>query len=119
MSTKPNVLEKATAHFRSRISGSMRKIHVPEWECDIWFKEANTLKEEAKLIELAQQGKTVEALVETIIIKARNEDGTKIFTFADKAVFMNEIDPNVVIRVVAEMNVANAESASVEDAAKN
>jgi hypothetical protein len=117
MNTK--VIDKATAHFRAKISGEMRKIHVPEWECDIWFKEANTLKEEAKLIELAQQGKTVEALVETLIIKARNQDGTKMFGFADKMIFLNEVDPNVVIRIVSEMNVANADAGSVEEATKN
>jgi hypothetical protein len=27
------VLDKATAHFRERISGDMKKVHVPEWEC--------------------------------------------------------------------------------------
>lgn len=100
------VLDKATAHFRNKITGDMRKIHVPEWETDIFFKEANTLKEEGKLIELAQQGKTVEALVETLIVKARNEDGTKMFGAMDKVVFMNEVDPNVIIRIVGEMNIA-------------
>ena len=113
------VIENATKHLRSKISGAMKKITVPEWECDIWYKEANTLKEESKLIELAQQGKTVEALVETLIIKARNEDGTKMFTMPDKAVFMNEVDPQVVIRVVSEMNSAAAEASSVEAAEKN
>jgi hypothetical protein len=119
MTQKQSVLDRATGHFRAKISGAMRKITVSEWDCDIYFKEANTLKEESKLIELAQQGKTVEALIETLIIKARNEDGTKMFTFADKPVFLNEVDPNVVIRVVAEMNVANAEASSVETAEKN
>lgn len=113
------VIDKATAHFRAKISGAMKKIHVPEWDCDIWYKEANTLKEESKLIELAQQGKTVEALVETLIIKARNEDGSKMFNIVDKPVFMQEVDPNVVIRVVAEMNADNAEASSLENAEKN
>lgn len=103
------VLDRATAHFREKIGGAMRKINVPEWECDIYFKESNTLKEEAKLIELAQQGKTVEALVETLITKARNEDGTKMFNQMDKVVFLNEVDPAIIIRVVADMTAGNAE----------
>jgi hypothetical protein len=98
------VLDKATAHFRNRIGGDMKKIHVPEWECDIYYKSSNTLREQAKLIELAQQGKTVEALVETLITKARNEDGSKMFTMPDKMIFMNEVDPTVIIRVVSDMN---------------
>lgn len=119
MTNKQSVLERATAHFRAKISGSMKKIHVPEWQCDIWFKEATTLKEESKLIELAQQGKTVEALVETLIIKARHEDGTRMFNIAEKAVFMNEVDPNVLIRVVGEMNLANIQFNNLEEVEKN
>lgn len=113
------ILEKATAHFRTRIGGEMRKVHVPEWECDIYFKSSNTLKEEAKLIELAQAGKTVEALVETLITKARNQDGTKMFGMPDKMVFMNEVDPQVIIRVVGEMNTAVNEQMDAETVEKN
>lgn len=114
-----SVMDRATAHFRNKISGEMRSIFVPEWETKIYFKDANTLKEESKLLELAQQGKTVEALVETLIVKARNEDGSKMFNMADKITFMNEVDPAVVIRVCAEMNSAVAEGVSVEEAEKN
>lgn len=113
------VIEKATAHFRTKIGGEMKKVHVPEWETDVYFKESNTLKEESKLIELAQQGKTVEALVETLIVKARNADGTKMFTPMDKVVFMNEVDPNVVIRVVGEMNLANMQFNDQAEVEKN
>jgi hypothetical protein len=113
------ILEKATAHFRNKIGGDMKKIHVPEWECDIWFKASNTLKEQAKLIELAQQGKTVEALVETLIIKARNQDGTKMFNMPDKMVFMNEVDPKVIIRVVGDMNEVGDEDYNQDQVEKN
>lgn len=113
------VIEKATAHFRSRISGEMRKIHVPEWECDIFVKEAASLKEESKILELSQQGKAVEALVESLIIKARNADGTKMFSQAEKPVLMNEVDPAVIIRVVGEINSINSELGSLDEVEKN
>jgi hypothetical protein len=112
-------LDKATAHFRNKIGGEMRKVTVPEWETDIYFRESNTLKEEAKLIELAQQGKTVEALVETLITKARNQDGTKMFTPMDKIVFMNEVDSNILIRIVGEMNIANSQFLDGAEVEKN
>ena len=106
-----NPIDKATAHFRSKISGDMMSIKVPEWgDCEIWFKNSNTLAEESRLIELAQQNKTVEALVEPLITKGRNADGTKMFKKADKMTFMNEVDPSVVIRVVGDMNSAVADS---------
>jgi hypothetical protein len=103
------VLEQATNHFRAKISGDMKSIEVPEWGAKIWFKASVNLREQGKLIELAQQGKTVEALVETLIIKARNEDGSKMFTMADKMIFLNEVDPSVIIRVVGDMSSAPEE----------
>ena len=114
------VLDKATMHFRSKISGEMKKIHVPEWDCDIYFKATLTLKEQGKLVELASQGKQVEALVESLIVKARNQDGTKMFAMPDKMVLLNEVDPNVIIRVVGEINaVTDEDSQSMGEVEKN
>jgi hypothetical protein len=98
------VLEKATSHFRTKISEAMLHVEVPEWDVKIYAKPSVTLREQSKLIELATQGKTVEALVETLIVKARNEDGSKMFAMADKQIFLNEVDPQVLIRVVGEIN---------------
>ena len=113
------VLENATKHFRDALAGSMSYVVVPEWsDAKIWFKKGSTLKEQSRIIELTNQGKTVEALVEALINKARNEDGTKMFNPADKAVFLNEVDPNVLIRVIGEINdMSNL--GSNEDISKN
>jgi hypothetical protein len=114
------VLDRATTHFRAKISGEMKKIHVPEWDCDIYFKATLTLKEQGKLVELASQGKQVEALVESLIVKARNQDGTKMFAMPDKMVLLNEVDPNVIIRVVGEINaVTDEDSQSMGEVEKN
>jgi hypothetical protein len=113
------ILERATSHFREKISGEMKKVHVPEWKCDIYFKSTITLKEQSKLIELTSQGKQVEALCESLIVKARNEDGSKMFSMVDKPTFMNEVDPNVVIRVVGEINQSNDEDTDLEKVEKN
>jgi len=99
-------LDRATAHFREKLSGELKSVKVPEWDLEIWFKTVTNLKEQSKLVELAAQNKTVEALVESLILKARNADGTKMFTNADKVTFMNEVDPNIVIKVVGEINDA-------------
>jgi hypothetical protein len=113
------VLEKATAHFREKISGELKYIEVPEWECKIYFKNSISLREQSKLIELAQQGKTTEALVESLIVKARNEDGTKMFTMPDKVTMMNEVDPSVLIRIVGEINEATSQESDLEKVEKN
>ena len=98
------ILEKATAHFRNQISGEMKSITVPEWDSKIWFKTVTNLKEEGKILELSQQGKTVEALVESLVVRARHEDGSKMFTMPDRVTLMNEVDPRTLIRIVSEMN---------------
>jgi hypothetical protein len=115
------ILDNATSHFREKLSAEMQHVKVPEWgNAKIYFKSTVTLREQSKLIELASSGKTVEALVETLIVKARNEDGTKMFSMPDKMTFLNEIDPNVIIRVVGEINTASAElDQSQEDVEKN
>jgi hypothetical protein len=112
------VLDKATAHFRAKLSADSLSIYVPEWETKVFFKQSITLKEQSKLIELATTGKTVEALVETLIVKARNEDGSKMFTMMDKQVLLNEVDPQVLIRVVSEIN-NGTDTSDVETIEKN
>lgn len=114
MSTTSSVLDKATAHFRNKIAGEMSSFKVEEWDTTIYFKQANSLKEEAKILELSQQGKTVEALIETIIIRARNEDGTKMFKPMDRTVFMNEVDPAVIISIAGKINKVDEDLEAVE-----
>ena len=114
-----SALDKITTHFRNKLGGELKSILVPEWELTIYFKETITLKEQSKLIELATGGKTTEALVETLITKARNADGTRMFQAADKVVFMNEVDPQVLIRVVGEINNFDMETVTGEDVEKN
>lgn len=113
MSNTKKPLDKITAHFRNKISGEMSSIYVEEWDLKIYFKSSSTLKEQTKIVEFAQKGNTIDALVETLIIKSRNEDGTKMFSPADKSVFMNEVDPDVLIRVVGEMNNVDIDMESV------
>jgi hypothetical protein len=113
------ILENATSHFRQKISGEMQCVEVPEWQSKIYFKPAITLKEQSKLIDLAGQGKTVEALVESLIIKARNEDGSKMFTPMDKVVMMNEVDPQIIIRVVGEINNISDNFSNADQVEKN
>ncbi len=113
------VIDKATSHFRSKLSADMLSVYVPEWESKIYFKPTITLKEQSKLIELATSGKQVEALCESLIVKARNEDGTKMFGPADKVVLMNEVDPQVIIRVVGEINELVGEVTDTEAVEKN
>ena len=100
---KVSVLDNATKHYQNQIK-EMVDFAVPEWNCRIYHRTVTTLAQESEVIELARQNKTVEAMVTTIINKARHEDGTKMFSKHDKSALMNEVDPAVVLRVAEQIN---------------
>ena len=52
----------------------------------------------------------------TLIVRARDKDGKKMFHKAEKVELMNEYDPDVIARVVSAMN---ADPVDLGDAEKN
>jgi hypothetical protein len=101
---KLSAIQKAQKHFQVRLGGELKKHHVTDWDLDVYFRDITTLKQEAKIVELAQQNKTVEALVEAIIAKALDKEGKPLFTQFDKPALMNECDPNVVLGLSRVLN---------------
>jgi hypothetical protein len=97
-------LEKISQHYQKAIAGDMEKIEVPEWDMEIYCRRTYPFKDEAKVIELQSQGKTVEALVESLIVKALDKDGKKIFRETDRINLMNEADPAVIIKIAGQIN---------------
>jgi len=114
-----SVIDKAKAHFREVLSQGLKgPIKVPEWDTEVWYKPALSFHAESKVIELQQQGKTTEALVEMLIIRALDKNGTPLFNKAEKPEIMRECDPSVVLRIITEMNDPEV-NAKVEEAIKN
>jgi hypothetical protein len=104
------LIDKATAHFEEVLAQGLKgPISVPEWDTDVYFKPSTTLAEETKVIELTQQGKTTEALVVTLIMRARDKDGNQLFDMSDKLKLMRAVDPQVILRVVTSFNEATQE----------
>jgi hypothetical protein len=99
------ILEAAKAHYREVLSAGLRgPIPVPEWDAEVWFKPVVNFAQESKVIELQNAGKTAEALVEMMIIRALDKNGQPLFHKADKPEIMREMDPSVILRVIGEMN---------------
>ena len=99
-------LEKISQHYQSAIAGGLDKIVIKEWDMEVYCKKTYPFKDEAKIIELQSQGKTVEALVETLIVKALDKEGKRIFRDPDRINLMNEADPAVIIKVAGAINNA-------------
>ena len=114
-----SVLENAKSHFKSKLSGELQKIAVPEWKTDIFYKGTYPFAVESKIIELQAQGKTVEALVESIIAKALTMDGKAMVGKFEKVSLMNDVDPQVLIRIATVINNATTEYQKPEIVEKN
>jgi hypothetical protein len=98
-----SLLDNAVAHF-SGVDATLHKVHVDEWDGDVWFKASASMSgvQYNKFQKYIQQA-DYEALVEILILRARNEDGTKMFTGADRKTLMYRVSPDVVNTVVTNM----------------
>lgn len=112
-------IENAMAHFKEVLGQGLKgPINVPEWKLDIYYKPATTFQQEAKIVELTSQGKTVEALVEALIIRALDGEGKPLFARTDKPELMRAVDPGVIMRVMTEINNPEA-NAKIEESLGN
>jgi len=109
-----SILENVKSHYKTKLSGELQKMSVPEWKTDIFYKGAHPFAIESKIIELQQAGKTVEALVESVILKALDPEGKPLFNKFDKVTLMNEADPAVLMRIAAVLNATTSDYEAVE-----
>jgi len=110
-------LEAAKAHYKQKVGGELMHYHCEEWGIDIYYKATASLAVENRIMALQQQGKTAEALVESVISKALDQNGDRLFKSTDRPAFLNEVDPQVIITLATKLN--NANNDSVEDIVKN
>ena len=68
------------------------------------------------VMKLHQEGKTMEAMVEVLIMRALDEEGAPLFKSADKFELMNGVDPIVITEVAGYILSFEPEQ---EDIAKN
>ena len=113
----PDITKNITKHYQSVIGGELEKLHVEEWDMEIYYRKTYSLIDETKIIELQNKGKTVEAMVESLIVKARDKNGNRLFQDAHRDVLLREADPSVVLKVISAINSAGVR-APIEDAGK-
>ena len=104
-----SVLDRAKQHFADRMAENMEVIEVPEWgdeqgPAKVWYRPAINLREQNQLATLANAGKNDEALAMTLILRARNEDGSLMFHKNSMMEFRTFVDPEVIANVVLAMN---------------
>ena len=115
--TDKTVKQKALAHFKQKIMGDLFKYHVKEWESDVYYRATANMATESRIMALTAQGKTAEALVESIVLKSLDQDGKRLFKDSDRIELMQECDPAIIIRLATKLN--NANTVSQEEVEKN
>jgi hypothetical protein len=99
-----SIKDNATAHFRSKLSGELLSIDVPEWEDKIYYKGAITGKQQTQIFKLYSQDKQIEAVYMSLIMRALDEDGKPIWRSHELNEMMRSYDPDVVSRLVEEIS---------------
>lgn len=104
------VLSTAKEHFKEIANQGTEHIDIPEWKTVVYWNIGGlNFAQQSKVIELQQSGKSAEALVEMMIMRAIDADGKKMFKLAEKTEIMREVDPNVILKVVTAMGDSDTE----------
>ena len=117
-----NWKEQAKSQFAERRKPeTLVAIPVPAWNTTVYFWPDMTLSERREIFMLAKQkgDETIldlEAMAITLIVRARDKEGKRLFSKAERMELMNEYDPEVITQIVSAMN---SPVPNVEDAEKN
>ena len=117
-----NCKEQAKSQFAERRKPeTLVAIPVPAWKTTVFFWPDMTLAERREIFMLAKQkgDETVldlEAMAITLIVRARDIEGKRLFSKAERMELMNDYDPEVIAEIVSAMNTPVP---SIEDAEKN
>tara|TARA_R100000951_G_scaffold98612_1_gene88673 strand:+ start:209 stop:553 length:345 start_codon:yes stop_codon:yes gene_type:complete len=99
-----SVLQNATKHFNELVQNNLKEYHVEEWDATIYYRPTLTWREQSRILDLTTNGKTSEALIETLIIRCLDKDGKPLFNGPDRVTLSNEVDPAVILKIVGIIN---------------
>ena len=107
-----SVIDRVKEHFESK---GIKKIEVAEWGEEgkplVIYCNPFTLAEKRNLFKGARND-DLGVLVDVIVLKARDEEGNKMFKLDDKKVLLNNADPEIIASVATQMlNSVNSEEA--------
>lgn len=111
-----SILEKAKSHYQAKLHAEPQKIEIPEWDTVAYIKPSLNLSQLGEIMELSQSGKTAEAMAMTLIFRLIDQEGKPLFRKPEKVDLMRSVDPDVLARVVSEINSGDP---SEEDVAGN
>lgn len=99
-----SILEKAQEHFSLIHDAELNSYYVEQWKDTVYFRSTMTWKEQAVILDATSTGNASDALIQTILIRALDKNGGKLFSKVDKVVLENDVDPAVIVDIVGAIN---------------
>jgi hypothetical protein len=104
-----SLINRLESDFRSKLDGKLNSIEVSEWgENDVplkvYWKPLINFKSQEKIFQLVNAGKTSEAVCQTLITRALDENGNHLFQQNEMEKLMRFTDPNIISRIVGAMS---------------
>ncbi len=109
-----SILEKAKSHYQAKLHAEPKKLDIPEWDTVAYIKPSMNLSQLGEIMELSQSGKTAEAMALTLIYRLIDDEGKHLFRKPDRIDLMKQVDPDVLARIVSEINSADPSEDDVE-----
>ena len=102
-----SILENAKKHYRAKLDSDPLPIAIPEWNTTAFIKPGINLHQLGEIMELSQSNKTAEAMALTMIYRLLDDDGKPLFRKSDRTELMKSVDPDVLARIVGEINASD------------
>lgn len=109
-----SILEKAKNHYKAKLTAEPREIDIPEWDSKLYIRPGISLQALGEIMELANAGKAAEAMVMTIVHRLIDGEGKPVFKKLDKLELMKSVDPDILARIVSEINSGDPDEADAE-----
>jgi hypothetical protein len=109
-----SVIEKAKAHYQAKLSAEPRPISIPEWELEAFIKPGISLERLGEIMQAANENKTAEAMVLTIVYRLIDGEGKQIFKKLDKLELLKAVDPDVLADIVNKINNSDPSTEDIE-----
>ena len=110
-------IDKAVRHFDSLTSQKLKEYYVKDWDVTVYYRETLTWREQARILDMTTSGKTSDALIETLLVRCLEKDGSPMFTTADRTTLQHSVDPNTLLTIVGAINKTG--DMSLEEVEKN
>lgn len=103
-----SAVDKFADHYVKKVKSDVREIRVDELDLSVFVYPLNLAQQE-RLVELWNEGKSYEAMLETIILRARDEKGVPMFDPKDKDKLRKQADPELLVWLAKEINSDTAD----------